>query len=108
MLEYVVGGIIGALTGVLCTYVIMKKMFKPLEIAEDLMDFIISDTEMQKKIYLLGALLGNGIKSGIGLNPKRGKFRFEDLIGMALSQFLAKKQGEVSGENPFQKLLSGG
>ena len=66
MFEYIVSGIIGALTGALCTYVIAKRMIKPLEIAEDLIDYIVTDVEMQKKVFLIGNLLGNGIKSGVG------------------------------------------
>lgn len=108
MIDIVVGCIIGSLCGIIGTYAILKKHFKPLEITEDLIDFIVSDVEMQKKVFLLGAILGNGIKSGIGLNPRKGKFRFEDLIGMALQQFFLKNPNQ-SGipENPFKKVFSG-
>lgn len=108
MLEQILMAVLGACSGAVATVFIIKTMFKPIDLMEDLVDFAVNDTEMQKKLFLLGVLLGNGIKSGIGLNPRGGKFKMEDLIGMALAQFLGPKTGETGlPENPYKKFFSG-
>jgi len=73
---------------------------KLLEYSDIILDGITQDTEMQKKVYLLGVLLGNGIKTGIGLKGGSGKFKMTDLLGMALPKIFPQLFG---GEGKEQK-----
>jgi hypothetical protein len=94
--------------GALMTYVVAKRMIntdKILEIFDEILTTVKEDTETQKKVFALGVLLGQGIKTGVGLNPKTGKFKFEDLLtqgaAMFLQQYLNKSQPQQSEVNPF-------
>lgn len=65
-----------------------------LEIFDDLLHEATTNEEMLKKLYLVGAIMGNGLKQGLDLPnllPKSGKFRIEDLIGMGIQHFLMPK-----------------
>lgn len=101
MLEAIAVSAVTVLIGGLMTYVIVKKSVNPnviLEFSDILLDEIATNTDMQKKVYILGVLLGNGIKSGIGLQKGKGKFSMEDLIGYGLSMIFGK-QGQTPGSN---------
>lgn len=79
----------------LMTYVIIKKTVNInyiLEISDVLLDEFTQNTEMQKKVYILGVLLGNGVRQGIGINKGKGKFKFEDLVGVAIGHIFGGKQ----------------
>jgi len=62
----------------------------------------------QKFLFTVGAIVGNGIKTGVGLNPKKGKFRWEDLIGQIISQYFTQKlpfspsNSQETVEKPFK------
>jgi hypothetical protein len=108
MYEQIAYSAIGALMGAFMTYVVAKRMLntdKILEIFDEILTEIKDDTEMQKKVFAVGILLGQGIKTGVGLNPKSGKFKFEDLLtqgaAMFLQQYLNKSQQQPSEVNPF-------
>jgi len=83
------------------TYVIIKKTMnidKILGISDVLLSEITQNTEMQKKVYVLGAILGNGIKSGMGILKGKGKFSFEGLIGNVIgNMFGGNKQEQPQG-----------
>jgi hypothetical protein len=103
MLETFIGATLGAFLGGIITYGILKNTLKTekiLTIIDEILNEIQDNNEFQRKIYMLGGLLGNGIKSGIGLStPRGGKFKWEDLAAALFSQFFAKK-GEEKGETP--------
>jgi hypothetical protein len=61
---------------------------------------ITSNPELQKKLYLVGAILGNGIRSGVGIQNKGGKFKWQDLIGSVLQQYFLKQTGNVGETEP--------
>ena len=93
-----IGAFLGVLSGALTAYVIVKRQLKTdilMEISEEIftemLEKLTNDAEMQKKVYLLGALLGNGIKSGLGIQKTGGKFKMEDLFTTALQAFLGGK-----------------
>lgn len=101
MIESIALSILASLLGGLITYTIIKKAFGTnyiLEISYELIDEVTSNTEFQKKLYLVGVLVGNGIKAGIGLPKGKGKFKMEDLVGMGLSFLFggSKKEGKES------------
>ena len=48
---------------------------------------MVNDVEMQKKVYLLGTLLGSGIAKGSGIQGS-GKFKLEDVIAQGASAFI--------------------
>lgn len=62
---------------------------------------------MQKKVYVLGALLGNGIRQGVGINAKGGKLKIMDIVTQGISgfiqQFFDKNQNNQAEENPVNQ-----
>jgi hypothetical protein len=108
MLEQIAYLVIGAIMSAFTTIVIIKLTVnsnKIIEISQDFLDEIAVNTELQRKIYILGVLLGNGIRSGIGIGGKGGKFKFEDVIGQGLatlfqSMFGKTEQSEIP-RNPL-------
>jgi hypothetical protein len=110
MLEYTVSFVVAGLIGAISAYAIVKRalnMERIVYISEEIIDNMLEkatqDAETQKRIYVLGALLGQGIKSGIGLQKTSGKFKMEDIISMAVGQFLqGGKLGQIfgSGQTP--------
>lgn len=108
MFESILISAVTVAIGGLMTYTIIKKTVNInyiLEVSDVLLDELTQNTEMQKKMYLLGVLLGNGIKTGIGLTKGRGKFKMEDLIGMGMEYFFNRnkpQQTPTVEENPFK------
>jgi hypothetical protein len=70
---------------------------KILEIVEDISDEIMTNKELQGKLYTVGAILGNGVRQGIGINTKGGKFKLDNIIGEVVGG-LAKKYLNIGGE----------
>jgi len=64
---------------------------------ENVIRDVSEDVELQKKLYQLGGLLGNGVKSGIGLQTRGGKFKLDDLAMSLAAKFLGL------GENQDQQ-----
>lgn len=77
------------------THVLENKVH---QIISDFLDEVTTNTELQKRVYIIGALVGNGIKSGIGFKSS-GKMKLEDIIINAIAgKFLPSY-----GENKEQK-----
>lgn len=99
--------------GAIATVIVVKTMFSSANLTSQvkkIMNEMLNNAESQKQLYALGVLVGSGIRSGVGLNPKAGKFKFEDLIqqgiGMFLQNFMkGKSETEETTEvyNPFAK-----
>jgi hypothetical protein len=76
----------GAITGliVLIGAYYVVKTGKIEEIVMDSVENLLSDVgnneSLQKSIYTIGALIGNGVKSGVGLQKRGGKMSLTDLI----------------------------
>ena len=87
-------------------YVIAKTLTKPEKLM-DTFDYFLNEltqnVEMQKKVYVLGILLGQGIASGAGLKGKGGKFKLDDIVGQGIGMFIEKMLGgkEVEHKRPF-------
>lgn len=109
----IASGIIGTLSGILGSYVVIKRSMRPERIyglLEDVTDMVREDTAMQQKIYGIAGLAGQGFIAGSGLKgimpSKGGKFRMEDLIGMGAQAIFGKVFNR--GEQPQQEQLSDG
>ena len=89
-------GIIGMLSGILGTYVVIKLTLKPDKILE-YFDVILNDVmeteDTQKKIYGVGVLLGNGLKTGLGIQKLGGKMSMKNVIMQGIAGFLQSKLG---------------
>jgi len=98
-------GSMAAISAPLIAYVIIKKNVSDdaiIDKVDMLLTEISTNPEMQKKVYTLGILLGNGIKNGVGIAGKGGKFKFEDIIGQGIGilfQNMMGKQGEPQTSN---------
>ena len=97
-----------ALAGMICLTVAMLvywliKSHKVEDIITNSIENVIrdatEDVELQKKIYQLGGLIGNGVKSGIGIQTRGGKFKIEDLLMGLASKFLGGSQEEGSNNS---------
>lgn len=77
ILEPMLGGAIGCFGGGIFTYVILKRTMSDAKICEKLhmiLEEVAENPEMHEKIYLLGGILGKGLRDGIGIEkliPKR-------------------------------------
>lgn len=58
------------------------------DIVDESLDRLVNEPEMQKRLYLAGVIVGQGIKQGIGIQGKGGKFKFENIIGQAIGAVL--------------------
>ena len=64
-----------------------------LEKVEDIVTGLLNDQENQKKLFALGGLIGQGIKTGVGINPATsGKFKLQDLITQIIGRYLTLGQ----------------
>lgn len=95
MIEVVINAVISALTVLLGYYVISKKAEKivektKIELKDELEDWLNSENG-QKALFSIGALIGNGAKSGFGLNARSGKYKPQDLLAQIAAQFIQQK-----------------
>jgi hypothetical protein len=90
LLQAVVTGLIGVPLGFLGAYLALKRYVKPeviLDFSEVLLDEVTQNVEFQKKIYMMGGLLGQGVRQGIGIGKTGGKFKIEDAIAQIIAGF---------------------
>jgi len=63
------------------------------EKVEDIIDGLLNNEATQKKLFMLGGLIGQGIKTGIGISSgTSGKFKLQDVIGQIVSKYLLGQQ----------------
>lgn len=103
MSEYiypVVTGLTGTICGVLATYVMAKRMLSDDKIM-DKIDLVLTEVsqseELQRKIYMVGGILGKGLRDGVGIDrliPKGSKKGgIEGLIMDLIGGFVKNKMG---------------
>ncbi len=96
--EAIISGLIVGASLLIGLYSIIKSNIlniKILEILSDFLDDVSRNEEMAKKLYMVGAILGNGVVSGTGIQKKGGKFGIQDLIVQALGSWLNKSSNEM-------------
>jgi len=96
ILSAVITTIITTFSIVIGYYVLTKKANEMIEtnkktLKNDMEIWLNSETG-QKALYSIGALIGNGAKSGIGIQTKSGKFKWQDLIGQIVGSYV---QGNI-------------
>lgn len=91
-MTYVIeGAIIGAIIGLILligSYLVFKTMRIEEFITnciENVFEDITRDEKLQKNLYTIGALIGNGAKSGFGLQKRAGKMSMTDLIVQSIA-----------------------
>jgi len=99
MWEIILSGLIYALFGSISTLIGLWIMAKRsmnigylVKITDELLGEVGNNQEFQRKIYLLGGLLGSGVRSGIGLQKSGGKRSWQDLAIQIAGDYLLKKQ----------------
>ena len=83
--------VIGWVIPVISGYVLFKTgclNAKIQEIVYESVSEVAENEDLQKKVYVIGALLGNGIKHGIGMNVKGGKFKISDIVSEGVGAFM--------------------
>ena len=90
---------LGSICSPIATYIIAKKIMKDTkdDIIDEVFD-IIQTEDGQKFLYSVGALIGNGIKTGVGISGKGGKFKLQDVLMSAVGQFIQSKIPIISGQ----------
>jgi len=103
MIEYItlIIGAISPLIGAIGAYVVVKRYINKdtiMDMIEDFSEEIATNKDLQQKIFIAGSILGQGVKGGLGLTSQgKGKFKMEDIIGMAVQQFLPNILGKLGG-----------
>lgn len=69
----------------IATYIVAKKIKN--DAIDDVLGYLESD-EGLKYIYKLGVVAGSGVRQGVGLGKKGGKFSMEDIVGQAIGGFI--------------------
>lgn len=77
-----------------------------LDKIDEITDAVMTDENLQKKIYAIGALLGKGVIDGTGLQKRGGKFGMQDLIMGIAAKFLGGQN--LTGEQSTPTNSSGG
>lgn len=79
----IVGFLAGAMAGIYVIYHLKAIQFFE-GIAENLINDLSTDEELQKNLYQLGGIVGQGVKAGIGINlpvaNRGGKFKMQDFL----------------------------
>jgi hypothetical protein len=96
IIEPMLGGAIGCFGGGLFTYVILKRTMSDEKICQKLhmlLEEVAENPEMHEKIYLIGGVLGKGLRDGIGIEkliPKR-KGGLEGIIMDLVGSFIGDR-----------------
>lgn len=93
---YILMGIVGFLTGAGGAAFALKRWAndeKFVEICDFLLTEVTENVEWQKRFYVIGGLVGNGIRKGVGIGKTGGKFKIEDVLGQVVSSFINKAFG---------------
>jgi len=89
-------GLLGIGIGVYRAYASIKKTLsddRMIEIADLFLTELTENVEWQKRTYVIGGLLGQGIKKGIGIGKTGGKFKMEDMMSQIVGTFIQKAFG---------------
>jgi hypothetical protein len=89
--DALLSGLIMGITIVICGYVTLKSGLLDDKISKIMEDFVLSfqtNEELQKALYAIGALIGNGAKTGLGLTRSGGKFGFKDIMAQIVGGFV--------------------
>jgi len=102
--ELLAFGAVGFLSGSLVVFYALWKLKKD-KIIEDLMaNFLIdlgSDEELQKTLYQVGGILGQGAKAGIGFNvPRNSKFNLNNFLLEMAGNWFNKSITQASTPSP--------
>lgn len=102
-----ISGIVAGLIVAIPVYLMFRRLnFETIlrNSVEDIIEDVSNDEKLQRNIYNMGVLLGNGAKGGLGLSRGKGKFSLTDLIMNAAGQFIEKKMGSSteSNKSPFE------
>ena len=91
MLQFIVNALTVIMTPLL-TYFVAKKVANDTinNVKDDVFDYLQTENGA-KMLFGIGAMLGNGIKSGVGITKGTGKFKWQDIIGQIASQFIMSK-----------------
>jgi|SRR3972149_735720 len=87
-----------------------------LDLMDDILDYAAKDEESLKKVWTIGSVLGNGLKTGLGVDKivqKNGKFKMDDIIGLGIQYFMGKIMPQTDNSlnnsteqpNPLQKIV---
>jgi len=97
MLETLLSAGIGALTVFLSMLIVSKKIDNMVENTKKQLkveaEAWLNSEKGQKAIFTVGAIIGNGAKSGLGMNSRSGKFKWQDLAGQVITEFFTKGKG---------------
>lgn len=97
MFEYILTAVIVALSTFIGVWYIQRKAEILIEntkydIKEEVKTWLNSEVG-QKALFTVGAIIGNGAKSGFGISAKSGKFKWQDLLGQIAGNYIQNTFG---------------
>lgn len=91
MFEAALNGVIASICLLVGLYIMLKTGLFSSEMDKLINNFLVkaqNDTELQKRLFAIGGIIGQGIKTGAGINAKGGKFKIENLLGEVAGKWI--------------------
>jgi hypothetical protein len=107
-----IGTLLGCFSGGIFTYIMAKRMLSDEKILDKLdmiLDEYTHDENSMRKIYMVGGILGKGLRDGMGIDrmlPKKKGVGLEGLIFDLLGNVIGKRFGVQQEEQPQQEVIS--
>lgn len=102
-IEVIIAAFIVLLTMSIIWYAAINRAIKGILTAENVqvftdsaLDYLVNTEEGQKNLYTVGALIGNGVKTGVGLQKQGGARGFNGLLAEIVSGFFSARQQGIS------------
>ncbi|RLI42937.1 hypothetical protein DRO69_09830 [Candidatus Bathyarchaeota archaeon] len=104
MFETAIFLFIAGLTTFTTIYTIRKVNGFEQNLEENLID-ILENQEVQKRLYMLGGIIGNGFKQGMGLDAlKPKKMKMEDILMQLIAGYAQQYMPKIIGQEAEQTL----
>jgi hypothetical protein len=86
---------LSALFALICGVGYIKKTFFFEDLVEEILKNLANDEEMQKNLFIVGGMLGNGLKGGMGLPSTKSRTNLKGIIMDLVGQFIQAKVGDA-------------
>ena len=112
LIVLIIGTLLGCFSGGIFTYIMAQRMLfdeKILDKLDMILDEYTHDENSMRKIYMVGGILGKGLRDGMGIDrmlPKKKGVGLEGIIFDLLGNVIGKRFGVQQEEQPQQEVIS--
>ena len=100
------GVIISLFTLIAMRFYLPKLIKNEKNLMKNELEYWLNSETGQKALYMIGGLVSSGMRSGLGLNVKGGKFKLENIIAQLVGSYVEKRIIPSLGNQPeFQPNL---